>query len=76
MSAVLLYMYGGDVDLLEEWFDENSRFCPKEPSMPPHMMAKDEDAMEVDENVRNLPFSPESVYTKYGNDPHGVSQAF
>ena len=89
MVAILLYMYGGNTKLAEEWFDENGRFCPKIASKPPHAMAKDEEDMDVDNwdedknevpvpqvPVRPPPLALEVAYETFGAHPEGDSQEY
>ena len=79
LSAFLLFMFNGSVNLLEEWFDSDGRFCPKTPSLPPHLMLKGENSMDVegDDNImeRLPPLNLEKALAKYGGvDPQGQSQ--
>lgn len=87
--AILLYMYGGNTKLAEEWFDENGRFCPQVASKPPHAMAKDEEDMDVDNwdedknevpvpqvPVRPPPLAREVAYETFGAHPEGESQEY
>ena len=75
-------MFNGSMNLLEEWFDSDGRFCPKTmPSPPPHLMLKGENAMddEVDDNIvtRLHPLSLKKALAKYeGVDPQGQSQLY
>ena len=81
LSAFLLFMFNGSVSLLEEWFESDGRFCPKTPSLPPHLMLKGENSMdvEVDDNIvtRLPPLSLKKALAKYGGvDPQGQSQLY
>lgn len=50
LSVALYFTFGENLNLAEQFFDPKGKFFPKHPTKPPHKVATDENAMEVDED--------------------------
>ena len=82
LDTCLVTLFGIDVDsanqsILEEWYNESSRFYANEVTLPAHVIVKDEDKMDEEEfSVRvRSPSKPRGAsICEHGCDPYAESQ--
>jgi hypothetical protein len=81
LDTCLVTLFGiGTVDplanqsILEAWYDESSKFCENEFSVPAHEIVKDNDAMDEEHPVRGLAKPRGAEICEQGCNPYKASQ--